>query len=745
MRAGNSSSPLGAYVFGSVLACFALHAWGEDGAVSQLAPVVVTATRTEKAAFDVPASIDRVDGDSVRDSRQQVNLSESLGVVPGLLVRDRQNYAQDLQLSIRGFGARSSFGIRGIRLYVDGIPATLPDGQGQLSNVELGSTDRIEVLRGPFSALYGNSSGGVIQIFTEEGRGAPVLTTSLVAGSDGAFRAGLDAGGSNGPFGYVVGASEFRTGGFRDHSAAERRIGNAKLTWSLGPSSKITLIANSVALPKAQDPMGLSRAEFEANPRSVDPSAIAFNTRKTVDQTQFGIAYEQRVDADNSWRLLVYNGHRDTQQFQAIPVATQANPLNPGGVITLGRDYEGADLRWSTRVSLGESRLDVVSGVAYDALVEARSGYQNFIGSTLGVQGASRRDETNHVHSVDPYVQGSLHISPRWTLDAGVRHSDVRFSSTDHYVVGSNPDDSGAVGYAATLPVAGLMFSASESVHLYATAGRGFETPTLNELAYRPGGGTGLNFELHPATSDSFEVGTKMRLGRLGLLNAALFETDTKREIVTLTNVAGRSTYENAGGTRRRGLELSSQTALADDWHSQIAYTLLDARYVDSYRTCATSPCASPMVTIPAGNRIPGIARQALYAAIVWEPPLGWRGGVEGRALSRVFVNDSNSDAAAGFAIAAAARRVQAASARCRHRRIRPCRQPVCTSLCRIGDRRRRQFTLLRAGSRTDVRHRLVGRDSPLGRRQPGYASSQVARIGLPLGALSHVATSVEA
>src|SRR4051812_8423043 len=317
-----------------------------SAASSRLGPVVVTATRTEALPFDVPASIDRIDGPGIRDSRLQVNISESLGGVPGLVARDRQNYAQDVQISVRGFGARSTFGIRGVRLYVDGIPATLPDGQGQISNVDLGSADRIEILRGPFSALYGNSSGGVLQVFTEDGTGPPTVSFGIVGGSDGMLRLGSRVSGASNGIGYVLSGSHFETDGYRDHSAAERNIGNAKLTLAPDGDSKLTLIANSVALPEAQDPLGLSRAQFEANPRSVDPSAIAFDTRKTVDQSQLGATYERRIDAINAWRAMVYTGHRNTEQFQAIPVAAQASPLHPGGVILLNRDYSGADLRW---------------------------------------------------------------------------------------------------------------------------------------------------------------------------------------------------------------------------------------------------------------------------------------------------------------------------------------------------------------------------------------------------------------
>jgi iron complex outermembrane recepter protein len=617
--------------------------------VARLAPVVVTATRTEASPFDVPASIDRIGSEVIRDARPQINISESLGGVAGLLARDRQNYAQDVQISVRGFGARSTFGIRGVRLYVDGIPATLPDGQGQISNVDLGSADRIEVLRGPFSALYGNSSGGVIQVFTEEGRGPPTLTTSVAGGSDGTVRFGTKASGAKGAFGYVVSGSVFRTDGYREHSAAERNIGNAKLTWH-DDDNRWTLVANSVALPKAQDPLGLSRAQFEADPRGVDPSAIAFDTRKTVSQTQVGVVYERRVDAVSSLRALLYGGRRSTEQFQSIPVAPQASPLHPGGVIDLGREYAGTDLRWTARLRLADAPLTLIGGFAYDELAEHRRGFQSFVGSTLGVEGALRRDEDNDVANVDEYAQGSWQFAPRWTLHAGVRHSSVRFNSEDHYIVGPNPDDSGRIRYGATLPVAGLMFAATPTLHLYVTAGRGFETPTLNELAYRPSGGTGLNTALQAATSDSYEAGVKLREG-WGDLNLAVFETRTADEIATLSNVGGRSTYQNVGATRRRGLEAEWQRDLGENLHAQLAYTLLDARYRDPFATCTASPCAAPNVPIAAGNRIPGIAHDVLYGALAWAPLSGWRGGVEARALSRVWVNDANSDAAAGFAV----------------------------------------------------------------------------------------------
>ena len=637
----------------ATLTCATLTAAAQsnDAPVARLDPVVVTATRTEQRVQAVPAAISRIDGDALRAGRAHVNLSEGLGEVPGLQARDRQNYAQDVQISVRGFGARSTFGIRGVRVYVDDIPATLPDGQGQVTHIELGTVGRVEVLRGPFSALYGNSSGGVISVSTEPPAGPPRVDASVAVGSDGLQRTAATARGTAGALGYTLGASRFTTDGYRQHSAAERRLANARLSWKLGPDTRLTLVANHVDLPVAQDPLGMTRAQWAADPRGVDPAALAFDTRKTTQQTQGGLVLEHGIDASNLLRVMVYQGHRATTQFQAIPVATQASPLHPGGVIDLARDYEGADLRWRWQAPT----LTVIGGLAADALRERRQGTQNFIGTTLGVRGALRRDETNRVRNADPYLQAEWRPTPAWLVNAGVRRSAVSFRSEDRYVTAANPDDSGAVRYTATLPVLGASYAVNDTLHVYATAGRGFETPTLNELAYRPSGATGLNFALQPATSRSLEAGLKLRTRDGRELTLAAFETTTAREIVTQTNLGGRATFQNAGATRRRGLEVSASTALGRDLQAQLAATWLDAIYRDGFLTCTATPCAAASSRVSAGNRIPGIARTALFGSLAWQPAGGWRLALEGRALSRVWVNDLNTDAAAGHATLAVA------------------------------------------------------------------------------------------
>lgn len=647
----------------SATACVALattsvaqQAPASPAAESTLNPVVISVTRTERASIDVPASVDVIDRAALADNLQ-INMSESLARVPGITAQNRQNYAQDLQISSRGYGARSTFGVRGLRLYVDGVPATMPDGQSQISHIDLSSAARIEVLRGPFSALYGNSSGGVISVFTQDGGPGTAVEGSTAFGSDRTQRIGLKVSGTQGKLNYVVSASRFETDGYRDRSAAERTNLNAKLKYALTDDTKVTLIVNALRMPDVQDALGLTRAEFEANPQQATPNATLFNTRKTITQNQIGAVFDHKLSSSQALQWTVYTGDRGVAQFQAIPATTQIPATQPGGVIDLNRRFAGTDLRWTGRGMLLGTPATLTAGMSYDQLIEERRGYQNFIGpaaapTALGVQGALRRDEQNRARSFDQYLQGEWVLSERWTASAGLRHSKVSFKSADRYIVGTNLDDSGSADYSATTPVVGLVFHATDAVNLYATLGRGFETPTFNEVAYRLGA-TGLNFALRPAESRQWELGVKARLSADWQTNVAVFQARTSDEITVLSNTGGRSTFQNASRTDRKGLEAALSGQLGGGFSVYGAATWLDATYRDAFTTCGPPPCATPTVPVAAGNRIPGIPKSMLYAELAWKKPAwGLETAIEARRVSSVYVNDTNTDAAPAYAVA---------------------------------------------------------------------------------------------
>src|ERR1041384_5677876 len=284
-----------------------LVALADDADVSE---VVVTATRLETSLFNVPAAISRVSADQLREDALGINLADDVATVPGLLARNRNNYAQDQQISIRGIGANSAFGIRGVRVYQDGIPATGPDGQGQVSQFNLDSAERVEVLRGPFSALYGTSSGGVIQLFTANGKEPAELRSSVAYGSFDTMRAGVSASGTAGQFGYNAAFTHFKVDGYRDHSSARNESFNGKVDYTFSEGNKLTLVANIVSRPDAQDPLGLTPAQFAQNPNQTAAVADQFNTRKSLDQEQGGLIYDLKLTDSQSLRLLGYYGHR---------------------------------------------------------------------------------------------------------------------------------------------------------------------------------------------------------------------------------------------------------------------------------------------------------------------------------------------------------------------------------------------------------------------------------------------------
>ncbi len=611
-----------------------------------LQEVVVTATRVEEDSFDLPVSIDRVDRRVIQEDKPQVNLSEALNRVPGINVLNRQNYAQDLQISSRGFGARSTFGVRGVRLIADGIPATMPDGQGQAATFNLDSADRIEVMRGPFSSLYGNAAAGVIQVFTADGPPEPTLSGGFYAGSYDTWKVNTLFGGTSGRVNTIGDISRFQTDGYRDHSWARRDQLNAKAKINAGDHGVFTLVANALDQPDTQDPLGLTAAQVAQDPRQAGANAIAFDTRKSISQAQLGLTYGLDVTRSDRLEARVYGGDRQVTQYLGIPLATQAAPTSSGGVVDLDRGYGGVGLRWTRATALAGAPLTASVGLDYDRQSERRQGFIN----NFGVSGALKRDEDDTVYSTGAYAQAEWQFAPRWNLIAGMRYSRVVFESQDDFITAGNPDDSGSVRYSRTTYATGLAYRLNPGVSLYGNIGTGFETPTFAELAYQPGGGSGLNFNLRPAQSTHYEIGVKSRLGDAMRLNLALFHIDVTDEIVVNTNFGGRSTFKNASRTRRDGAELAWEGRFPRGFEAALAYTWLDARFTESFTTVYSTP--SIPVTVNSGNRLPGVPEQSLFGELVWRyAPVGFHAGVEIRHSGKIYVNDPNTEAAAAYTI----------------------------------------------------------------------------------------------
>ena len=620
-------------IFTLVAASLSTSAFAEG---INLSPVVVTATRSAQNSFDLPVSIDVVDQRSIKEGQLQMTLSESLIRVPGITAQNRNQQAQDPQLSTRGFGSRSSFGVRGIRLYVDGIPLTMPDGQGQPGIVDLSAIKSIEVMRGPFSSLYGNSSGGVIQMISQDAPKTPEVGASVMYGSYGTKREVLNAAGTEGIFEYNLNLSNFDTDGYRDYSSSSKKQATVKFKFNFSESTKLTTLINWFD-QTAQDPIGLTRALAFTSPRSVVDAVKNANTRVSRDHTQVGINLEHAFDDNNSIHIMAYGGNRNNLQI----LATNSGGTN-ARASQIARDFYGTDLRWDNKGAIFSKPYTLSFGVNYGESKDARLDTNVLSGgnpiSTLN------RDEDNNSKNFDQYAQAKLAVLDNVDLHAGLRHTKVDLTVKDRALslIGNN---SGSVSYAKTTPVIGATWKVLPSLNLYANYGEGFETPTFIEAAYSLSAYV-PNLTLKPSESKNYEVGAKAFIGDNTRVNLTLFKTDTENELVLdKTDGANRAIYTNANKTGRSGVEMSIDSQLSNNFGLYGAYTLLDAKFDSSYTNLNGG-------LIKAGNVIPGTYRTQLYGEASWKAPsLGFSTAIEGRYNSKVYVDDANTDVAPAYTI----------------------------------------------------------------------------------------------
>jgi iron complex outermembrane receptor protein len=637
----------------------ALHA---QSATTALADVMVQSGRLEQKQFDAPASVFSIDADTIHNSGPQVNISDVLNRAPGVVALNRNNYAQDVQISIRGFGSRAAFGVRGIRLITDGIPASMPDGQGQTSTISMTSTDRIEVLTGPLAQLYGNASGGVIQTFTREAGATPEAQVSLYTGSFGMQRTDWQISQRSGNVGLVADYSTFSIDGYRQQSSAERKQLNSVITVDAKPDTRFKFIVNIFDMPEAKDALGL-RANQLATPSNADDGALTYRTRKTVKQEQTGAVIEHVVNSDLKFLGRVYGGMRSNLQYQ---VGTTTNPT--GAWTGLEREFKGVGLQANGKALVFEGkRVTWTAGVDYDHAQEQRQAGAATNGEkSLSNGNALTRNELNSAINLDVFAQANWSINERYTLTTGVRRSDVTLKSRDDYPTtgpGSDADGSGRVQYKATSPVIGLTWHAKDNLNLYANYGKGFETPTLSEAAYKPNGNSTplatFNPNLAASTSQHLELGTKWIASANTRLDASWFHIKTDNEIVTLRNSGGRTAFDNSSQTTRDGFEVALRHQLNKHWRSQTSATFLDASYDKGFRNFVTGTTNEVL----AGNKLPAIPKRQLFTSLQWsekgfaqvgqKPALGLEAGLDLIGRSSMWANDSNSTTTNDYALAA--------------------------------------------------------------------------------------------
>jgi len=572
---------------------FAAPVWAQTDTEAVLPTVEVSAPRLARELYATPAVVSTIDQDTIAQGQQRVRLDESLNRVPGVFLQNRDNFAQGQRISIRGFGARAPFGVRGITVMVDGIPYTLPDGQAQLDAIDLDSAERIEVIRGPSSVLYGNAAGGVIDITTADGRDNPGTRLRMGAGSDGYQKMALQNGGVQGDWSHHISLTALNVDGYREQSSTEKYLLNAKLRRELGSDRALIAIINLLDNPRSEDPGALNAREVAEGRDQAAPNSLALDAGQTVDQQLIGLQYEDLSAGEGELYLKGFIAQRDFEQ--QLPFV---------GSSRLGyqRDYMGASAEYHHEVTLGNLPLNYIVGV--DAVRQKDDRFRNDV-NPQGAVGEPLADETQTATSTGVFAQGDLALSELLTLSLGTRFDRVDLDVDDDFA--ADGDQSGQRTFNEWSGSAGLSYRYRPQHQAYINTGTAFETPTFSEFANPAGGG--FNPSVEPQKAWNREVGLRGYIAPLALdYDVALFSVRVRDELVPYDE-GGRTFYQNAGDTKRDGVELALGWQLADQWRLDSALTL--ARYeFDEF--------ATPSERFD-GNRIPGLPEQTWVNQLTWE------------------------------------------------------------------------------------------------------------------------------
>ncbi|CAM8341414.1 TonB-dependent receptor family protein [Candidatus Methylopumilus planktonicus] len=603
--------------------------------VRQLSPTVVTATRYETNSFDLPLSIDAVTGSEIRDARTGANLSEIAPRIPGVVINYRSTAAQELSISTRGFGARSQFGVKGIRIYADGIPLNSADGQGQAGSINIDTLGQIEFLRGPFSALYGNSSGGVVQAFTRDGAKDPTITVGASSGTWNTNKQSITYEGQAGPVNYILNAYQYVSDGYREHSQHRRDNFNGKISYQFSPDTKFTFVGNYMDQPYTNDPNALTPDQYKANSRSAGTNAISTNSRLYRINSYGGIIIDHNLSEKDSLRLMAYSGERSNLQY-----------LTTGAAAEIKRETEGFDFRWIRKDLFLSRPLNFTAGLAYDSMEDIRSRYTysgTGVYTPLLTTSISNRREKQSAFSVDQYLQASYEPTDRLLVIAGLRHSRVNIKNEDLYFgdCSGRPtacDSTGQVTYTNTSPVGGITFKVTPLLNMYANYGRGFETPTFAETTYsNADSGAGPNLSMVPSKSKNYEIGLKAFVTSNTRMNVALFKVDTKNEIVVIANNGSQNVYDSTANTERKGIEFSLDSRLPYNFNFYQTYTYLDSEFKNSFTNTVGG-------FVAAGNRLSGVYKNTAYSELSWKYPVfNFSSAIENIYYGDVHGYDSNA------------------------------------------------------------------------------------------------------
>ena len=594
----------------------------------------INVTRTAEPLQRVPYAVGVVDRTEIQRGQQTVGLDEALNNLPGVVVANRYNFSLDQRISIRGAGSRSNFGVRGLKILLDGVPQTLPDGQSQLTNIDFANIDRAEVLRGASSSLYGNSSGGVVAFSSEPAAAGPFAQRVRVQGGTGK-RDGDDfykwqswTSGRSGDVSGTLSVSQFKTDGFRQHSAAEFRQLNAAMDYAATGSTLATLRLSLADNPRGQNPGALTRAEYLANPDSAAANNIRRGADKDAQQHQLALRVRHFDAGGNEYEATVFGLLRDLANPLAAPPPTGITPTS-GTYVAIDRAVGGVRASANRRLGSVDRAPRLTAGVDLQRMRDDR---QNLVSNAGQPTTTVILDQREQVTEFGPFAQLQWSPSERWLVSGGARFDWVRFDLDDRFI--SDGDDSDARTMSAVSGNLGLSLSIGDHFVPYVNVATAFETPTTTELVNKPDGSGGFNPDLGPQRAVNYEIGARGQPVPRVSYSVALFLGRVSDAIVQGPEVGGRAFFRNAGKTHNDGAEVGVNVSPAAGLTVRGSYTYARYRFTD-YRLADG--------TVLDGNRLPGVPEHFWRFGLRTSLPGEFFLDADHTLSSSIVANDANS------------------------------------------------------------------------------------------------------
>ena len=608
----------------------------DSAGVQALPGIVISVTTAEQALRRVPWAVGVVGTRELRRGQPTIGLDEALATIPGVLVGNRQNFAVDQRLAVRGFGSRANFGVRGVKVLLDGIPQTFPDGQSQLTNVELGAVDRVEVLRGSTSSLYGNGAGGVVSFTSDLSAPEPLRQTARVErGAFGLTKWQARTAGRVGRAAGMLSLSRLTWDGARQYSAADVRQLNAGADYALSPATTASLRLHLAHMPLAENPGALTLAEYLANPDSASPTNVARGADKVSRQNQLSLRLRRQPAAGGlALDASVYAVTRDLRNALATPPPAPATFVN-GTFVSIDRVAYGARAA-ATLPFGGPGAPRLTAGAEWQRMRDDRENRRSTAGRPTAPTDTLLLSQVETVWSLAPFAQLAWEPTARLAVHGGGRHDRVRFAVADRFA-SDGVDDGGR-----TLPAwsghLGSSYVVRDAFVPYANVSTAFETPTTTELQAGAAGRGGFDAELGPQRAVTTELGARGQLGSSRLsYSAALFRVRVTDAIVQYLETGGRAFFRNAGATRNDGAEVGLGVRASERLGVDVAYTWSRYRFTD-YRVVSGAT-----TTVLDGNRLPGVPEHLLRLGLRTRPTGATTFDVDHTVSSFVFADDANA------------------------------------------------------------------------------------------------------